>query len=115
MYSLVGRIDEADRLRRLDQPRDWKHKIGEKSDYWASVIDGHRMFIKLCPGGRLHAHTDDAEPKTHVVLQTNPQAMSRSGSTVTALEQGGIYTMDPKIEHESWNNGTTDRIHYILS
>ena len=112
MYRKIGEVSEQRRLALLDKAGEWRHK---PPDFWVSVLDGKRMYLKIPPGGRLHPHVDNAGEKIHIVLQTNQFAVSRSGDDWVSLEQGGIYRMDPKIEHESINEGDTDRIHLVLS
>jgi hypothetical protein len=116
-YRRVGTLTPEYRDQLLSEIGEWKHtyKLGKK-DYWSDVIDGTRMYLMIKAGGRLHPHTDDGtRPKIHWVLQSNPGCMSRSGSEWFNLEELGIYVMDPKVEHESINEGITDRIHLVFS
>ena len=113
-YTFAGWMWEPTRLFLLRQTERvrWAHKFGEKSDYWA-YVDGPRMFIKICPGGKVHKHADRGI-KTHLVIQSDGAVSWIDGQPYT-LEQGGIYIMDASKEHESENPGSVDRIHLVLS
>ena len=53
--------------------------------------------------------------KVHIVLETNPDAVMMVGGKAYTPEKGGIYLMDASLLHSSVNNGTTDRVHLIIS
>ena len=110
MYEKIGEISEPRRLALLKKAGPWAQKRG----FSACVLDGRRMFVKIPPGGSVHAHTDDAREKLHIVLRS-AGALCRSGDEWYELKERGIYRMDPKIEHESANPGAEDRIHLVLS
>ena len=111
----IGSIDEKERLELLDKSLEWSHsKGGGVRDYWACVLDGGRMFVKIKPGGKVHLHADSGI-KVHKVLQTNPDAISFVDGIPYILEEGGIYELAASLEHESVNNGETDRIPLVLS
>ncbi len=111
MYERIGHISEHRRQELLAEPRNWKHCKGKLTDYW-SDDNGSRMFVKITPGGRVHRHSDHGY-KVHTVLLTNPRCVNSHDGMPNYLEQGGVYKMDASLEHESWNNGETDRIHLI--
>ncbi len=113
-YTRVGGISEAVReflLKRIERAQ-WSPSKGETRDYWA-IVDGPRMYVKICPGGYVHPHQDHGM-KTHIVLQTDG-AVSWCDGKEYRLEQGGIYLMDASKEHWSENAGSIDRIHLVLS
>jgi len=114
MYERIGEITEEERQDLLAQTGDWKHKTSDGSDYWVCKVESGFMFIKICPGGSLHYHRDHGI-RTHHVLQTNPDALSRHGDDWQHLEDLGVYEMDATIKHSAVNNGSVDRIHYVTS
>lgn len=115
MYERIGTLTSDFRDRLLSEVGEWRHKLTDRKNYWLYAVDGSRRYIKLEPGGFVHPHADTGRPKIHWVLKTNPDCVSRWGGEDFHLEELGIYIMDPKTEHESFNNGDTERIHLIFS
>jgi aspartyl/asparaginyl beta-hydroxylase len=72
----------------------------------------------LFPMGVLHPHADGKLPpgreRLHLVLQTSPYAWCYHDGTWQQLEEGGIYRLDPSIEHYAVNLGDRPRIHLIV-
>lgn len=114
---LIGEIDAAERARLLALTNSyrWDHcdHVGN-DDFWMLTFN-KRAYICIKPGGRIHLHTDEPphNRKTHTVLSTNDQCVSRMGGVDFHLELGGIYAVDASVPHESFNGGTTDRIHLV--
>jgi hypothetical protein len=74
-------------------------------------------FIRLPPGGNLYRHHDDGEG--HMIpIETNDDCLSlsyRDGKREQHLEVGKIYHCDRTIDHESLNNGKTNRTHLVIA
>lgn len=109
----LGWINEQARRYLLESVNGWSHKLGDHSDYYAHVVDGSRMYIKIKPGGKVHRHSDQGQ-KVHIVLQSDG-GVCRVGDEDFRLREGGIYLFDATQEHESFNTGEKDRIHLVLS
>lgn len=87
------------------------------------VFPGEWSFVMLSmivPEGHIHLHTDaEAElagaQRLHLVLKSNPRCWNYSADVGwQQLEQCGIYTFDPSIEHASVNLGTEPRLHFVV-
>ena len=84
------------------------------------------MFISIPPSGNIKRHSDGFSvdrdclgewTKYHIVITSNSGCLSRSWSDISQeinLRQGMVYSFDPIPEHESVNNGDTDRLHLIM-
>lgn len=74
-------------------------------------------FIRLPPGGNLYRHTDPGEG--HMIpIETNDDCLSlsyRDGKREQHLEVGKLYHCDRTVEHESLNNGETNRTHLVIA
>jgi hypothetical protein len=115
----IGTMTEAQRLNWLAEiePELFKHSYQEDDgyvlrDYWA-YTKRRVLHVKICPGGKLHPHHDDAGTRTQFVLQTNHHAMSYLDGKAYYLELGGIYEFNSARTHGADNEGETDRIHRI--
>lgn len=78
------------------------------------------MVSLIVPEGHIHMHTDE-EPeregsqRLHLVLQSNTRCWNYSADAGwQQLDQGGIYTFDPSIEHASVNLGSEPRLHFVV-
>ena len=75
------------------------------------------MVVKLPQLAQLPVHADEiVVPSTryHLVLQTNPRAWYYHDGEWEQLETGGIYTLDPTLEHGAINWGVTPRVHLVV-
>lgn len=141
MYKRIGGISEEARLELLSKVPQLVSiggKPGQEANYKTSgkldldsishpevtaLIPREKWVqsIVVCipPKGHLHRHTHDLErdqgkTRYHVVLQTNDGCTCRNGDEWYSLGQGGVYWMEPYLEHESDNHGDEDRLHIIL-
>ena len=108
--ELLSLIDRAEKV-------EWRHCFrgdegDTRRDFWANTTASGR-FMKIKPGGYLHPHSDTHGHKTLYVVQSNPDSFLRVGDETVCLDAGSIYDIDFSLEHESWNNGDTDRIHFV--
>jgi len=137
MYREIGEVSETTISELLSVISDvkWECHINDVTDHQAGIckeqlqsvdeivdrwpIDTwHQMlFLRLGPGGKLYRHHDDGNG-FHIPVETNDGAVSlmypNGGKTVQHLDVGKIYSVDRSIEHESFNNGDTDRTHLIV-
>lgn len=117
MYVKIGEITEEQRKHILSSIGEWKHKIGSLCDYFCAVENEHKMFIRVPPGGKVHRHADNLNNKIHTVLETNDDCLNLvyvdGVMQQHHLELRGVYSFDASYEHESLNNGSTDRIHMV--
>lgn len=82
------------------------------------------MLVGLQPQGTIPRHRDApadenglagmALDRWHVVLVTNPHAWCYHGGVWQHLERGGIYAMDPTVDHAAVNWGDTVRWHLVV-
>ncbi len=81
-------------------------------DNWEQII-----FLRLPAGGKLYRHADEGFGY-HIPIETNKDCVSLSYANGIKKEEhlglGKIYLTDRSIEHESSNNGKTDRTHMIV-
>lgn len=80
---------------------------------------GRCMINKVAPGGRIFPHIDtkshtDYYSRHHIVLETNPDSVFRSGDEAPMWRQGDVFWFDNAQEHEVQNRGATDRIHLVV-
>lgn len=79
---------------------------------------GRVMINKIAPGGVIYPHADTPShtayySRFHVVLQSNPGVVFRSGDERVYMETGTAWWFDNAKEHEVINNSADDRIHMI--
>ena len=128
MYERIGDVPDIvlDELERVLKTAKWSDVIGSGADFKTCEFhenleifpDYYRAFFLMIPaGGKVHRHRDTSRPQKtyHIPITTNDQCknnMYPGGSF--HLEVGGIYEVDRQIEHDSVNNGKTDRIHLLV-
>jgi len=131
MYEKTGTINKKthDRLKSIAKAATWKVVKGSGRDYETSFCDVKDLFewdnvqsfffLKIPPGGKVHRHIDTCRPWStyHVVVQTNPKAISYfcddDGEYQFKGALKGIYKIDRQVEHWSVNDGKSDRIHLL--
>ena len=141
MYTEIGQISEAtiaalrDILLEITWWKRWEHHVSHITDHQASIcteqcqaieelvelwpVDNWHClsFLRLGPGGKLYRHHDDGFGY-HIPVETNEDAVSLSYENGVKKEQhlevGKLYYVDRSIEHESLNNGSTDRTNLIV-
>ena len=137
MYQEIGKVSEAtiSDLRGILNAATWEEHISDVTDHQAApcteqvqAVDEiagiwpidtwhHMLFLKLRPGGKLYRHADDGFGFL-IPVETNEDAVSLSYQNGARhehhLEIGRIYHVDRSIEHESFNNGETNRTHLIV-
>src|SRR3990167_1819618 len=91
------------------------------ADDLADVFPGEwadAMLVVIRPGGNIRVHKDvmlrDGIERHHLVLQTNDLCYSLHGGDWQQLEPGGIYTMEPGVDHASINFGDLPRVHLVI-
>ena len=76
------------------------------------------MVVLVKTHGHLPVHRDGAMPtgvtRYHLVLQTNPRCWYFHDGAWEQLEVGGIYELDPTLEHGAINWGAEPRIHLVI-
>ena len=80
---------------------------------------GRVMINKIVPGGRIFPHADtpvhaDYYSRFHVVLQSQPGVVFRTGDEQVYMAPGEVWWFNNKLEHEVVNNSADDRIHMII-
>ena len=128
MYKIVKSVS-AETLKNLEEVisvAKWKEVKGSGANFQTSFFSGkikefpkykQAFFLKISPGGAVHRHTDTPrEEKTyHIPIYTNPQCKNNMyPGGEFHLEVGSIYWVDRLVEHDSVNNGETDRIHLLV-
>ena len=138
MYTEIGQVSAAtvtELQNILFEVTRWERHISDITDHQASIcteqcealedlvelwpIDSWHClsFLRLGPGGKLYRHHDDGFGY-HIPVETNNNAISMSYENGLRKEQhlqvGKLYHVDRSIEHESLNDGDTDRTHLIV-
>lgn len=124
MYKLIGPVSEKEikKYNKLLKSAKWKHVLSEDRDFYTSMVEiegaNIAFLLKIPPSGKVHRHTDTPrkERTYHIPLITNDKCISYTynPNTETHLKVGFEYEINRQIEHESVNNGETDRIHLII-
>ena len=128
MYTKIGKVSDRtlNYLSYVSMNAQWKDVIGPEDNFktWFYNVkikefpEYEKAFFLMIPaGGRVHKHTDTARPEEtyHIPIKTNDKCINimYPGGDFH-LEVGNIYHVDRQIEHESFNNGKTDRIHLLV-
>ncbi len=141
MYTEVGTVSQStiselrNILLEMTWWKRWEHHVSEVTDHQAAPCDEpliavseiadrwpvdtwrNLSFLRLKPEGKLYRHHDDGFGFL-VPVETNEHCISLSYENGVRKEQhlevGKIYSVDRSIEHESFNNGETDRTHLIV-
>ena len=129
MYKEAGNISVEDNkfLLATAKTATWKVVKGSGRDYLTSFCGDDvktlfdwdnwqsAFFLKVPPGGTVHRHTDVLHPWNtyHVIVKTNPKAISFSPGSDFNPTVRSIYLVNRQIEHWAENNGETDRIHLL--
>ena len=70
---------------------------------------------RLIPGQTIKPHRDfhdnGCRVRIHAPLVSNEHCVIRCGADKSIMLPGFLYAIDPTEEHETVNNGKTDRIH----
>ena len=74
------------------------------------------LFSRLSPGARIPPHTGmlNARLICHLPLIVPPGCGFRVGGETRQWKEGELLVFDDTVEHEAWNNGTSDRIILIF-
>jgi quercetin dioxygenase-like cupin family protein len=80
---------------------------------------GRVIISRLAPGLSIAPHADQGAPaefyqRYHLVLQSGPGCVTRSGGEVIQAAAGEVWWFDNRAEHEVINNGADDRIAVII-
>ncbi len=80
---------------------------------------GRVMINKIAPGGVIYPHVDtklftDYYKRFHIVLESQPGVVFRSGDEHTYMATGEVWWFDNSQEHEVINNSGGDRIHMVI-
>lgn len=80
---------------------------------------GRVMINRIAPGGVIFPHADTPEhcryySRYHVVLQSEPGVMFRSGDEKAYWETGSVFWFNNALEHEVVNESPVDRIHMVI-
>lgn len=80
---------------------------------------GRVIISRLAPGNSIGAHVDQGAPATfyqryHIVLQSLPGCITRSGEEVIQMSGGEAWWFDNRAEHEVINNSADDRIVVVV-
>lgn len=88
-----------------------------------AMVQGERLgrvvINKLKPGGVIYPHRD-SQPhaeywdRHHIVLQSQPGVVFRSGNEQVYMATGDVWWFDNSEEHEVINNSADDRIHMVV-
>ncbi len=100
-------------------------KSGQGRDYETADVTEHvpgvkrAFFVRLPPGGRMHAHVDAGDCSTdHIVLDTNEACLNWWGTDddwkADHMKQGWRYTVDRTVRHWATNMGNRPRTHLLV-
>jgi len=121
-YSHSITEEEGGELLSIALNANWKINKGPEVDYCTAQYNEHGRFIKIPAGGRIKRHSDnggrpDGTKVFHTVLSTNEKCLNISYGRETQeihMPVGTVWEFDTLPEHESFNNGDTDRIHLVM-
>ena len=137
MYEAIGEVTAAtvSELKDFLSDAKWEEHISDATHHHAAngtelvkSVDGITSiwpvtswkaltFFRLVPGGKLYRHHDSGYG-FHIPVETNNDCISMTyGNDVRKeqhLEVGTIYRIDRSLDHESFNNGETNRTHLIV-
>ena len=128
MYEMVDNVsrETIDYLKQIVKNAKWKDVIGPDDNFktWFYNVEirefphyKRAFFLMIPPRGKIHRHKDTVKPEKtyHIPVETNPECVnSMYPGGDFHLEVGLIYAVDRQIEHESFNNGQTNRIHLLV-
>ena len=98
---------------------EWAKEIPELIERWPIETWEQSIFLRLRPGDHLFNHVDSGWGVT-IPIETNDAAVSLSSleekdvQTECRLEVGMAYLTNRSRWHEAFNNGASDRTHFIL-
>ncbi len=90
------------------------------SVHWEPPIEGNvvkQLLSRLRPGESCGKHVDKWTPgrrRFHIPIETNQKAVFCYEDDCFHIPQGEIFEVFPDVPHWVENNGTTDRIHWII-
>tara|TARA_R110002126_G_scaffold48119_3_gene134281 strand:+ start:438 stop:821 length:384 start_codon:yes stop_codon:yes gene_type:complete len=121
-YSHTISGDDLSNLLSDANKATWKINKGPEVDYCTAQFGGHGKLIKIPPGGWIKRHSDNGGRPAgtrvfHTVISTNDQCLNISYVDETQkihMPVGTVWEFDTLPEHESYNNGKTDRIHLVM-
>jgi hypothetical protein len=80
---------------------------------------GYRSFLIVSgPGTHMRPHFDDcweSMVRIHFPIYTNPDAFWLTDDGRTHMEPGYAYIFDTSKMHETFNNGSTNRVHFGIN
>lgn len=88
-----------------------------------NLVEGERLgrclITRLPPGANIAPHVDSGEhaayyDRFHIVLQSNPGVMFRTGDERVNMLTGEMWWFDNSVEHEVINDSNEDRIHLVV-
>ncbi len=96
-------------------PRTWEAVLQvplPRISGWGPTV----VFSLLKPGARIAAHTGMFNTRLicHLPLIVPPGCRFRVGDEVREWEEGKLLIFDDTIEHEAWNEGTSERVVLIF-
>jgi len=137
MYNEIGQVSKTtvNQLKKLLKNVQWEKHISDITDHhasscaeqikkikgitdiWPADTFDKATFLRLPPGGNVYRHCDTGVGYT-IPIETNGDCVSMSyeqdKKKQTHLNVGKIYYTDRSVEHESVNNGKTNRTHLLV-
>jgi hypothetical protein len=121
MYKFIKLVD-VERYRAMLAGATWKQVLSSDRHFYTNMIRfpncSIAFFLKIPPGGKVHRHIDTTriEKTFHIPIETNDDCWNYTyhPDSKIHMDIGHVYEINRQIEHESFNNGKTDRIHLIL-
>jgi len=137
MYTEIGQVSAATvtELLALLEDLRWEHHVSDVTNHeaagcmeqlqaveeivrlWPVESWQQLLFLRLGPGGKLHRHADEGFG-FHIPVESNSEVISvcydDGVRNEYLLEVGKVYHVDRSIEHESFNDGDTNRTHLII-
>ncbi len=101
--------------RQFPVARGFLEDIAAKEDAMLS----RAKHVRLKPGHRVYPHIDRGEyysvrDRYHLILQSPRGSWLKSGDEEVRMQEGELWWFDNKQEHEAFNDGEADRIHFIF-
>lgn len=111
-HIMVSRLDWNDGEEHL---RPLMDKV--MADHFPGCRILQHLISPLMVGQTIAIHADQQPPdwivRVHVPITTNPEAIYCNPPVEHNMEVGKAYLINTKEPHQCWNNGKTDRIHFM--
>jgi len=123
--SIDSRVRRAKPIGYRGQPSAMASRLPRISAYVDELVRsldgamGRAVMTNLRPHGTIHPHTDDGlywllRDRYHLVLKSVAGSLFRAGGEEVRIQAGELWSFDPTVLHEAFNDSDEDLIHVIV-